>query len=56
MSATPQKAKAPFEKIRSLVERRKLFEGVIRDGGEILCKADGDLLFNMNPKFIEHDV
>jgi hypothetical protein len=50
------KAKQPFEKIRSLVERRKLVEEVIRQGDELLCKGDGDLLFNVVPKFVEQDI
>jgi hypothetical protein len=37
--------KEPFEKIRSLVERRKLFQSLAENSGEVVCKADGDALF-----------
>ncbi len=41
--------KEPFEKIRSLVERRKLFQSLVDTLGEIHCKGDGDALFTFVP-------
>lgn len=43
--------KLPFEKVRSLIERRKLFEQLIRAGGEIICKGE-DSLFKLKPNQI----
>lgn len=42
-------AKTPFEKVRSLVERRKLFEALLEEKTEILCKGDDESLFNFRP-------
>lgn len=42
-------SKTPFDKIRSLVERRKLFEQVIAQQGEITCKGSDDSLFQFKP-------
>lgn len=41
--------KTPFDKIRSLVERRKLFEQVIAQQGEITCKGSDESLFLFKP-------
>lgn len=41
--------KTPFEKIRSLVERRKYFEELIRRNENIVCKDDRDHLFSFIP-------
>jgi hypothetical protein len=45
-------AKSPFEKVRSLAERRKLFEQVLSEKGQIICKADEDSLFHFLPQSI----
>lgn len=45
-------SKLPFEKVRSLIERRKLFEQLIRAGGEIVCKGE-DSLFKLKPTQIQ---
>lgn len=42
-------AKEPFEKVRSLVERRKIFQTVVEQKSEIVCKANGDQLFLYEP-------
>lgn len=42
-------SKSPFEKIRSLVERRKLYEQLIHSRGEIICKAESEHLFTFTP-------
>ncbi|MFN7825327.1 MAG: flagellar brake protein [Pseudobdellovibrionaceae bacterium] len=44
--------KEPFEKIRSLIERRKLFEDLAQIRGEILCKGEDDSLFHFRPEKI----
>lgn len=48
-------ARSPFEKVRSLVERKKLFEGLLREQTEILCKGEDDSLFNMKPMVLSGD-
>ncbi len=48
-------AKIPFEKIRSLVDRRKLFEALLREQTEILCKGDDESLFHLKPISIVGD-
>ena len=48
-------AKSPFEKVKSLVERRKLFEALLREGGDILCKGDGEALFHFKPVSISRE-
>ena len=45
----PTMAKSPFEKVKSLVERRKLFEALLREGSDILCKGEGESLFHFKP-------
>lgn len=42
-------SKSPFEKVRSLVERRKLFEALLIEQTEILCKGEDESLFNFKP-------
>ncbi len=43
-------SKIPFEKIRSLVERKKLFEALLKEQQpEMLCKGDDDTLFHLRP-------
>ena len=41
--------KEPFEKVRSLVERRKLFQTVVEQKAEIVCKGGSDQLFLYEP-------
>jgi hypothetical protein len=48
-------AKIPFEKIRSLIDRRKLFEALLREQTEILCKGDDESLFHLKPISIVSD-
>jgi hypothetical protein len=49
-------AKTPFEKVRSLVERKKLFEALLREQqNEILCKGEDDSLFHLKPTSIIGD-
>lgn len=42
-------SKEPFEKVRSLVERRKLFQAVVEQKSEIVCKGKSDQLFLFEP-------
>lgn len=44
--------KIPFEKVRSLVERRKLFEGLLREQNTIVCKGADESLFQIKPMSI----
>lgn len=44
--------KTPFEKIRSLVEKRKYFQELIQRQEAIVCKDDRDHLFSFMPKKI----
>lgn len=45
----------PFEKIRSLVERRKYFEELIRRKDAVVCKDDRDQLFSFFPTQMMND-
>lgn len=47
--------KTPFEKIRSLIERRKYFEELIRRSDSVVCKDDRDQLFSFFPKKMLND-
>jgi hypothetical protein len=47
--------KTPFEKIRSLVERRKFFSELIERKEPIICKDDRDHLFSFMPQEIVGD-
>ncbi len=47
--------KTPFEKVRSLVERRKIFETLLHEKTEILCKGDDETLFHLHPISIVSD-
>jgi len=47
--------KTPFEKIRSLVERRKYFQELIQRQEVIVCKDERDHLFSFLPKEILED-
>lgn len=49
-----QASKEPFEKIRSLVERRKLFEELLNRQDEAVFKSDGDALFTFVPTVVVH--
>lgn len=44
--------KTPFEKIRSLVEKRNYFQELIQRQEAIVCKDDRDHLFSLMPKKI----
>ncbi|MEZ0391994.1 MAG: PilZ domain-containing protein [Pseudobdellovibrionaceae bacterium] len=48
-------AKTPFEKVRSLVERKKLFEDLLLEKGEMVCKGEDDSLFYFRPSAIVKD-
>lgn len=48
-------AQSPFEKVRSLVERRKLFESLLQEQSEILCKGEDDSLFHFKPTVLAGD-
>ncbi len=42
-------AKSPFEKVRSLVERKKLFIALLAERSEVVCKGEGEELFVFQP-------
>jgi len=48
-------AKSPFEKIRSLVERKKLFEALLKEQTEVICKGQDDSLFSLKPTSLVAD-
>lgn len=48
-------AKTPFEKVRSLVERKKLFESLLNEQSEVLCKGEDESLFHLRPVSIVND-
>jgi len=48
-------AKTPFEKVRSLIERRKIFEALLHEKTEILCKGEDETLFQLRPVSIVSD-
>lgn len=49
-------SKEPFEKIRSLLERKRLFEELFLSQGEIVCKGEEEGLFHFLPReIIEND-
>jgi c-di-GMP-binding flagellar brake protein YcgR len=48
-------AKSPFEKVRSLAERKKLFETLLQEQTEILCKGEDESLFHFRPSSIVSD-
>jgi hypothetical protein len=47
--------KTPFEKVRSLIERRKIFESLLHEKTEILCKGEDETLFHLHPISIVTD-
>ena len=47
--------KEPFERIRSIVERRRVFEHILKESGSITCKGSDDSLFLLKPVEILHD-
>jgi alginate biosynthesis protein Alg44 len=47
--------KVPFEKVRSLVERRKILESLIKAKTQVICKGADDSLFYFNPTSIIGD-
>lgn len=47
--------KEPFEKLRSLLERKRLYQSLIESGGEMLCKSDNSELFNFFPRELDQD-
>ncbi len=48
-------AKSPFEKVRSLVERKKLFSNLLSEKTEVLCKGEGETIFHFIPTVIVQD-
>lgn len=48
-------ARSPFEKVRSLVERRKLFETLLNERSDILCKGEDESLFHFKPTVLAGD-
>lgn len=47
--------KSPFEKVRSLVERKKLFEALLAEQTAVVCKGDGEILFELKPMTLVGD-
>ena len=47
--------KEPFEKVRSLVERKKILESLVKAKSQVICKGADDSLFYFNPSSIVGD-
>ncbi len=44
--------KEPFEKVRSLVERKKILESLVREKNQVVCKGTDESLFYFQPSSI----
>lgn len=49
MTGPANKKKEIFDKIRSNFERKQIFEKLIQESGHLVCKGDGDSLFQFTP-------